>query len=138
MPTTDDSITGRWWARTRTPRPRLAMFGIPLLMAAAFLANQIWAGVPLALCAWWWAPRDPRWYWLIAVGRGIVATEWTVLGDGALSAYPEWTTAISLAWAGVPMLFALRRVSMPTVSPRGGARKSHRRPKLPARTPAHL
>ncbi|MDQ1583273.1 MAG: hypothetical protein QOF36_1327 [Microbacteriaceae bacterium] len=115
MPTPVQSAARLTLAPVRTPHPTLALFAIPALLASAFLVDEAWAVIPLALCAWWWAPPRPRWNWLIAVGRGVVATEWTMLGSGALACFPEQAMLIGLGWAGIPMVVALRRVPAPPV-----------------------
>ena len=121
-------------AAVRRSRPLLAMFGIPVVLAVAFLAEDNWAVIPLAFCAWWWAPQQPRWYWLIAIGRGIVATEWTVLGNDAFTAFPDQAMEVGLLWAGVPMLFALRRATPSASTP---TRSRKRRPR-PVKVVPHL
>jgi hypothetical protein len=91
----------------RGPRPRLAMVGVPLAMSAALIAEQPWAMLPLALCAWWWAPHAWGWEWLVALGRGVVGAEWAVAGATALAAFPDARLVVAAAWAGMPAAFAI-------------------------------
>jgi len=111
---------------TRIARPRLALLGVPLAITGALLAGQVWLVIPLAVCAWWWAPRDSGWYWPIAVGRGVVTTEWAAIGASALAAFPEARTFVSLVWAASPGLLALCAVSTPATS--AAKKRTHRRP----------
>lgn len=76
-------------AAGRTARPRLGMLGIPLAITASLL-NQSWWCLPgLTLCAWWWAPRNRGWEWIVAVGRGLIGAEWALVGSNALARSPS-------------------------------------------------
>jgi hypothetical protein len=83
---------------SRVALPHLAMPGVPLAMVAAILAEQWWALPTLAVCAWWWTPRDPNWGWLVAVAWGAVGGEWATLGAGALAAFPDNRLATGVGW----------------------------------------
>jgi hypothetical protein len=73
----------------RKAQPYLANLGIPLALIASFLAMP--GLVPaLIACGWWWAPREQRWEWLVVAGRGLVGTEWALLGVNLLAAYPDY------------------------------------------------
>ena len=87
----------------RRERPRLAMVGIPLAVVAALLSDVWWA-LPVLVCgAWWWAPRDWGWEWLVAVGRGLIGLEWAYMGVGALAAFPADRLVVGFVWAGLPV-----------------------------------
>jgi hypothetical protein len=93
----------------RKVRERRAMVTVPLALAAA-LMTSLWLLVPLLIaCAWWWAPSAWGWEWLEAVGRGVLTTEWGLVGGGALAAFPTARLAVLLAWVALPLaLVALR------------------------------
>lgn len=73
------------------------MLGVPLALIACFLANA-WLTPIAVVCAWWWSPRDLGWEWVAAVGRGVVGTEWALLGANALAAFPHDRLAVALVW----------------------------------------
>jgi hypothetical protein len=112
----------------RATRARLAMLGIPLAMAASVLAQQVWAVPPLAVCAWWWAPSDWAWYWLVALGRGLLTALWANVGASAFAAFPDDTMRVGILWAAWPAVAALSAVATPADI--GPAR--HTRLQLPA------
>lgn len=106
-------IRTRGYVRSRDERKHLAMLGIPLAVVAALLSEQPWMVLPLTACAWWWAPRDWGWEWLVAIGRGVIATEWAALGSSALATWPRQRALVATVWiAPVAMLLlaaAIRR-----------------------------
>ena len=87
----------------RKVRERRAMVTVPLALAAALMAGM-WALVPVLIaCAWWWAPSAWRWEWLEAVGRGVLTTEWGLVGAGALAAFPASRLAVLWVWVALPL-----------------------------------
>lgn len=90
----------------RSSLPRLAMLGVPLGIAAALLSEHFLLAIPLAVCAWYWAPKGSV-YWLVALGRGIVTTEWAQLGATAFATYPGRWLSVGAAWASAPLLLTL-------------------------------
>ena len=107
--------SGRRRLREHRPRPLLAMIGVPLAVAAVLLENQPAAAIPLAGLAWWWAPTGWDWYWLSAVGRGVITTIWAMLGASALHAFPDELPGIAALWIGSAVTLGLVAV----VSDRG-------------------
>lgn len=98
-----------WSRRTHT---LLANIAVPLGIAAAIGSDQWWAVLPLGLCAWWWAPRDSGWEWVVAIGRGLVTAEWALVGAYALAAFAPERVVVGAIWAGIPMTLAVyKRVS---------------------------
>lgn len=85
-------------ATSRRQRARLGMLGVPLAMVAGLLSEQWWTILPLALCAWWWAPQDTGWEWVGAVGRGLVGAEWALVGSSALARFPDHGLLIGMFW----------------------------------------
>jgi hypothetical protein len=87
------------------------MLGVPLAIIACLLANPLMT--PLALvAAWWWSPRDRGWEWLVAIGRGVIGTEWALLGANGLAAFPQDRLAVVLCWVqGAAMLGVLSVVA---------------------------
>src|SRR6478672_2295757 len=76
-------------AHERSAHPWLAMVAVPLATMVALLADQWWTVPVFAFCAWWWAPRDDPWAWLVGAQAGIVGTAWAVLGTTALAEFPD-------------------------------------------------
>jgi hypothetical protein len=97
----------------RGRRPLLGMIGVPLAIGSALLAGQLGLVMPLAACAWWWAPTDWEWYWLAAVGRGVLTAMWGTLGVTAIGAFPDDTLRVSVVWVATPGLLALSAVVTP-------------------------
>jgi hypothetical protein len=91
---------------TRPTRARLGMLGVPLAIVAALMSGQWWALLPLALCSWWWSPSSWGWEWLAATGRGLIATEWALLGAGSLAAFPGQRLTVGAAWVMLPVVLA--------------------------------
>jgi hypothetical protein len=83
---------------SRAARPRIAMLGVPLSVVAAVVSGAWLMVVPLALGAWWWAPRDWGWEWLVAVGRGLIGAEWALVGSDALARYYDHLLVIGTFW----------------------------------------
>jgi hypothetical protein len=112
------AITKVSWGRvtvphvTRTARPRLALVGMPLAMVAALMSGQWWAPIPLAACAWWWAPTDWGWYWLVALLRGALGFAWASTGASALAAWPDLRPVTAAVWCGSVALLVASRASM--------------------------
>lgn len=108
----------------RKVRERRAMVTVPLALAASLMSG-LWVLVPaLVACAWWWAPSSWGWEWLEAVGRGVLTTEWGLVGAGALAAFPTARLGVLWVWVALPVaLIALRgqrrqpRRSAPLASP---------------------
>jgi hypothetical protein len=98
----------------RAVRARLALVGVPLVMVAALLKNQWWALVPLASAAWWLAPSEWGWEWLMAVGRGLLAAEWAGVGAGALAAFPDNRLDAGVVWIALPAALALYAAFRPS------------------------
>jgi hypothetical protein len=82
------------------------MIAVPLTIVASLLTNNWWAVVPLTVCAWWWAPREPGWGWLVAVLRGVVGWEWALVGANALIAFPARRTTIGVVWIASALAIA--------------------------------
>jgi hypothetical protein len=91
----------------RKTRPRLAQLGVPLAIVAAAVLACWWALIPLAACAWYWAPRDWGWEWVAAVGRGLIGAEWAVVGSYALVAFPHERAVVAISWVFAAALIAL-------------------------------
>ncbi len=90
----------------RQTRPRLANIAVPLGIAASIILEQWWAMFPLGVCAWWWAPRDREWEWAVAIGRGLITTEWALVGAYALGAFPEKRAVVGATWVLAAVLLA--------------------------------
>jgi hypothetical protein len=87
----------------RKVRERRAMVTVPLALAASLMCG-VWVLVPLlGACAWWWAPSAWGWEWLEAVGRGVLTTEWGLVGAGALAAFPTARLAVLCVWVALPL-----------------------------------
>lgn len=82
----------------RTTHARLAMLGAPLAITAVLLTQRWWCLPLLVLLAWWWAPRDSGWEWLIAVGRGLVTVEWVLVGTSAVARYRAHVLVVGALW----------------------------------------
>jgi hypothetical protein len=89
----------------RQSRPLLGLVGIPLAMIAALLAQPL-CTVALVVCAWWWAPHDWGWEWLVAVGRGLIGLEWAYMGASALAAFADDRLVVSGVWVAAPAMLA--------------------------------
>ena len=87
----------------RKVRERRAMVTVPLALAAALMAGSWVLVPPLIACAWWWAPSAWGWEWLEAVGRGVLTTEWGLVGAGALAAFPASRFAVLWVWVALPL-----------------------------------
>jgi hypothetical protein len=94
------------------------MVAVPLAMVAASLAALFWLWLPLALLAWWWAPRDWPWTWLLAVQAGALGAMWAFAGADLLAIYPDQRPLVELLWTG----FAVLLVILFTISRRRGLR----------------
>lgn len=93
---TQNFLAGR--AAARTARPRLGMLGIPLAITASSLTQSWWCLPGLTLCAWWWAPRNRGWEWIVAVGRGLIGAEWALVGSDALARSPDEVLLVGAFW----------------------------------------
>ena len=82
------------------------MVGIPLAMVAACLTQPLLV-VPLMVCAWWWAPRTLALEWSVACGRGLIGTEWALIGANALAAWPGRTLLVGTCWAASALALGL-------------------------------
>jgi hypothetical protein len=80
-------------------RARLGMLGVPLAIAASLIAGLWWTGLPLAVCAWAWAPRDTGWEWVSAVGRGFIGAAWALLGSNAIARFPHDRLFVGALWS---------------------------------------
>lgn len=85
-------------AAHRTSRPYLAYLGVPLAMIASFLAAPILVP-PLIACGWWYTPRDSGWEWLVVAGRGLIGTEWALIGVNILAEYPDHRVQGGVVWS---------------------------------------
>ncbi len=94
-------------SEARRSRLRLANVAVPLAITAAIVSSQWWAVVPLSVCAWWWAPREWGWEWAVAVGRGIIAAEWALIGAYALGAFPDKRAIVGVGWVLAAALLAV-------------------------------
>jgi hypothetical protein len=98
----------------RTERPWLALVAVPLAMTASMDAftldgsPPLWiAWLPLAGCAWWWAPRHEfRWTFLLALEAGGFGVQWSLLGALSLAAWPGSRGLVAGLWIGVALLVA--------------------------------
>jgi hypothetical protein len=86
-------------AASRRTRARLGMLGVPLAMTAGLVAGLWWTVLPLALCAWWWAPRHKGWEWIGAVGRGLIGAEWAFIGSSAIATFPHDSFLVGVFWS---------------------------------------
>jgi hypothetical protein len=93
---TQNFLVGR--AAARTARPRLGMLGIPLAITASLLTQNWWCLPGLTLCAWWWAPRNRGWEWIVAMGRGLIGAEWALVGSSALARPPDDVWLVGVFW----------------------------------------
>lgn len=80
-------------------RPRLGMLGMPLAIMASLLLSQWWTLIPLTFAAWWWSERDWRWYWLVALLRGIAGFAWATMGVAALAAWAYGRPSAGIVWS---------------------------------------
>jgi hypothetical protein len=85
-------------AAARTARQRLGMLGIPLAITASLLTQSWWCLPGLTLCAWWWAPRNRGWEWIVAMGRGLIGAEWALVGSSALARSPDNVWLVGAFW----------------------------------------
>ena len=89
-------------AGQRQARPWLGLVGVALGSTAVLLTNLPLLVPLLAVCAWWWCPRE-RFAWLIPIGAGILDSR---LGDGR-----RWLDrAAAPIGSGPPLAFFRRRV----------------------------
>jgi hypothetical protein len=86
-------------ATARQPRARLGLLGVPLAITASLMAGVWWTALPLALCAWWWSPRNAGWEWVGAVGRGLVGAEWAFIGSSAIVSFPHDLPIVGALWS---------------------------------------
>jgi hypothetical protein len=99
------------WLRTeadqRTARPWLGLVGMALAVSAVLLTNDGLALPVLAVCAWWWCPRD-RFGWLLPLGTGILTVAWVSVGSGLITLLPLSTAGLLwTSWAaGLAVLAA--------------------------------
>lgn len=84
-------------AAHRNARPHLAMLGLPVGIIAASLTQPLCV-VPLLVCAWWWTPRRWGWEWTTVAGRGLIGTEWALIGVNALAAFSNQTLFVGACW----------------------------------------
>ena len=84
----------------RRPLPLLAMTGVPLVVTASLVVDLWWSLAPLAVCAWWWAPRQWPWAWAMAVQIGVVGGAWASIGADALRAWPGSRLTVGAVWLG--------------------------------------
>ncbi len=101
---------------TRAERPWIALIAVPLAMTAtidaAFLSDfeavPLWiAWLPLAVCAWWWAPRHAfRWSFLLALEAAVVGVQWSLLGALSLAEWPDSRALVAGIWIGAALLIA--------------------------------
>jgi hypothetical protein len=94
-------------ASARKTRSRLAQLGVPLAIIASAVSACWWALIPLAACAWYWAPRDWGWEWVVVLGRGLIGAEWALVGSYALAAFPDQRAAVAGGWVLAAVLLAL-------------------------------
>lgn len=73
------------------------MVGIPLAIIAGCLTQPL-VVLPLVVCASWWAPRTFAIEWTVACGRGLIGTEWALIGINALVAFPNRTLLVGTCW----------------------------------------
>jgi hypothetical protein len=86
-------------ATARQARARLGLLGVPLAVTASLMAGVWWTALPLTLCAWWWSPRNTGWEWVGAVGRGLVGTEWALIGSSAIVNFPHDLLIVGALWS---------------------------------------
>jgi hypothetical protein len=92
-------------AHERSAHPWLAMVAVPLATMIALLGDQWWTVPVFAFCAWWWAPHDDPWAWLVGAQAGIVGTAWAVIGATTLADLPDDRFIVGTIWiAGAGML----------------------------------
>ena len=94
------------WLGRRAPHPLLASVAVPVAVVAAVLSDQLWTTTLLAPCAWWWAPREPRWGWLGGLVAGFGGAVWAMLGIDALTSWPGQRLAVGTVWAGIAAALA--------------------------------
>lgn len=83
------------------------MLTVPLAITASLITGQLWTVLPLAACAWWWAPQHTGWEWIGAVGRGLIGAEWVLVGSNALAAFPNARTIVEVCWVLSILILAL-------------------------------
>ena len=86
-------------AAARRTRARLGMLGVPLAITASLMAGLWWTVLPLTLCAWWWSPRNTGWEWVGAIGRGLVGTEWALIGSSVIVNFPHHLLIVGALWS---------------------------------------
>jgi len=92
---------------SRRTRARLGMLTVPLAITASLITGLWWMVLPLTVCAWWWAPQHTGWEWLGAIGRGLIAAEWVLVGSSALAAFPSERTVVETFWVLSILILAL-------------------------------
>ncbi|HCG01493.1 MAG TPA: hypothetical protein DEV93_13225 [Chloroflexi bacterium] len=98
----------------RAERTWLALVAVPLAMTASMDvialdgSPPLWiAWLPLAGCAWWWAPRrEFRWAFLLAVEAGGFGVQWSLVGAFALAEWPGSRNLVGGLWIGTALLIA--------------------------------
>lgn len=89
-------------AEGRPARPWIGVVGIGLATSAALLSDLPLATPALAMCAWWWSPRE-RFAWLLPLGAGLLTVAWVSVGADLMTLLPRPNAALlwtaSAAWA---------------------------------------
>jgi len=88
--------------RRRKARPHLAYLGVPLAIIAAAWDAPLLTPL-LAFCAWWWAPHEWGYEWIMVVGRGVVGVEWALIGVDLIDVYPTAPLEAGAIWVGVAL-----------------------------------
>ena len=100
-------------ANQRQARPWLGLVGVALASAVVFLTNVPVLLPPLAVCAWWWCPRE-RFAWHIPIGAGILTLAWVMVGVGLIALLPLSTAG--LLWISLAAGFALLGTVVRTIT----------------------
>ena len=82
----------------RRGRPWLGLVVVPLAMVAATVALRLWWDVPLAVLAWWWAPADDPWVWLLGVMEACFGVQWAFIGAICLANFPTHRILVGVIW----------------------------------------
>lgn len=96
-------VWGRAAVGHRTPRPHLAYLGIPLAIVASALAEPILVPA-LIVCGWWWAPHESGWEWIVVNGRGLMGTEWALVGINLLADFPDHRLTDGTVWVSFALV----------------------------------